>query len=84
MFFLLILNIPSVCADDYYADITIDIDDSGFVTIDGITNHPDLLVGDTEIYTSKKQILDLSLRSYPLILGLLVCLDNLAGPFLSW
>ena len=55
VFFLFILYLPSVCADDYYADVTIDIDDSGFVTIDGITNHPNLLAEDTEIYTSKKQ-----------------------------
>ena len=53
---LLFINyLPSVCADDYYADITIDVDDSGFVTIDGITNHPGLLAEDTELYTSKKQ-----------------------------
>ena len=55
VFFLFILNLQSVCADEYYADITIDIDDSGFVTIDGITNHPDLLAENTEVYTSKKQ-----------------------------
>ena len=55
VFFLFILYLPPVCADDYYADITIDIDDSGFVTIDGITNHPDLLGEDTEVYASKKQ-----------------------------
>ncbi|UCD13274.1 MAG: MarR family transcriptional regulator [Thermoplasmatales archaeon] len=52
---LTIIYLPSVLADDYYADITIDIDNSGFVTIDGITNHPDLLAEDTEVYTSKKQ-----------------------------
>ncbi len=52
---LLTPYMPSVCADDYYADITIDVDDSGFVTINGITNHPDLLAEDTALYTSKKQ-----------------------------
>jgi len=52
---LLTPYVLSVCADDYYADITIDVDDSGFVTIDGITNYPDLLAEDTELYTSKKQ-----------------------------
>ncbi|UCF12660.1 MAG: MarR family transcriptional regulator [Thermoplasmatales archaeon] len=55
VFFLFILNLQSVCADKYYADITIDIDNSGFVTIDGITNHPDLLAENTEVFTSKKQ-----------------------------
>jgi uncharacterized membrane protein len=55
MFFLFSFNLISVYANEYYADITIDIDDSGFVTIYGITNHLDLLVENTEIYTSKKQ-----------------------------
>jgi uncharacterized membrane protein len=56
--FLLIVTITflsSVHAENYYADISIDVDSGGFVTIDGITNHPDLLVKNTEIYTSKKQ-----------------------------
>ena len=50
-----IIFLPSISAQNYYADITIDVDSSGFVTIDGITNHPDLLIKNTEIYTSKKQ-----------------------------
>jgi uncharacterized membrane protein len=53
--FLSIIYLPAICARDYYADITIDVDSSGFVTIDGTTNHPDLLINDTEIYTLKKQ-----------------------------
>jgi uncharacterized membrane protein len=52
---LFIIFLPSISAKDYYADVTIDVDSSGFVTINGITNHPDLLVENTEIYTSKKQ-----------------------------
>ena len=52
---LLLLLSPVVCADDYYADINIDVDDSGFVTIDGVTNYPELLMEDTELYTSKNQ-----------------------------
>lgn len=59
LFTLLILQtiiyLPSISAENYYADITIEVDSSGFVTIDGITNHPDLLKKNTEIYTSKKQ-----------------------------
>jgi uncharacterized membrane protein len=51
----LIIYIPSISADNYYADITIDVDSSGYVTIDGITDHPDLLIKNTELYTSKKQ-----------------------------
>jgi len=50
-----IICLPSSSAENYYADITIEVDSSGFVTIDGITNHPDLLIKNTEIYTSKKQ-----------------------------
>ena len=52
---LLIICLPSTLAEEYYADLTIDVDSSGFVTIDGVTNHPDLLVKNTENYTSKKQ-----------------------------
>ena len=52
---LLLLLLPIVCASDYYADINIDVDDSGFVTIDGITNYPELLIEDAELYTSKDQ-----------------------------
>jgi uncharacterized membrane protein len=51
----MIIFVPSISAQIYYADITIEVDSSGFVTIDGTTNHPDLLIKNTEIYTSKKQ-----------------------------
>ncbi|KYK27011.1 hypothetical protein AYK20_03145 [Thermoplasmatales archaeon SG8-52-1] len=51
----IIIYIPSISAENYYADITIDVDSSGFVTIDGITDHPDLLIKNTELYTLKKQ-----------------------------
>ena len=50
-----VLFIPSVHSQEYYANITIDIDESGFVTIDGVTNYPDLITENTEVYTSKKQ-----------------------------
>ena len=53
--FLLFLLIPLVYAEDYYADVEITVDSSGFVSVDGITNHPDLLINNTELYTSKKQ-----------------------------
>jgi len=53
--FLPITYSPSIYAQEYYADITIEVDPSGFITINGITNHPDLLANDTQIYTSKKQ-----------------------------
>ena len=53
--FLLFLLTPLVYAEDYYADVEITVDSSGFVSVDGITNHPDLLINNTELYTSKKQ-----------------------------
>ncbi|MEA3457238.1 MAG: winged helix-turn-helix transcriptional regulator [Candidatus Thermoplasmatota archaeon] len=53
--FLLFLLTPLVYAEDYYADVEITVDNSGFVSVDGITNHPDLLINNTELYTSKKQ-----------------------------
>ena len=55
IFFLFINCFPSYCSQDYYADITIDVDSSGFVNIDGLTNHPDLLTIASQIYVTKKQ-----------------------------
>ena len=52
---ILILLISLVQTADYYADINIAIDNSGFVTIEGNTNHPALLVKDSSAFTSKKQ-----------------------------
>jgi uncharacterized membrane protein len=52
---ILIIYLPTTSAQNYYADIKIDVDSYGFVTIDGTTNYPDLLAKDTEVYTSKKQ-----------------------------
>ena len=42
-----------VSAQELFADVTIDISDSGFVTITGTTNHPNLLVDDNQSFTSK-------------------------------
>lgn len=55
VFIIFIQFIPSINAEEYYADISIDVDESGFVNINGITNYPDLLVEYSEAYTSKKQ-----------------------------
>ncbi len=52
-----ILIIPIVSCEEYYADIDITVDNSGFVTITGVSNHPDLLVENSEFYTSKDQSL---------------------------
>jgi uncharacterized membrane protein len=40
---------------DYYADLSITVDFSGFVTIEGLTNYPNLTIQNTEKYTSKQQ-----------------------------
>jgi uncharacterized membrane protein len=53
--FLAILSEPSLQAADYYADLTITVDLSGFVTIQGLTNYPNLTIQNTEQYTSKQQ-----------------------------
>jgi len=54
VFLFFILYLPSVCSD-YYADIDIRVDDPGVVSINGKTNHLDLLVENSELYTFKKQ-----------------------------
>jgi uncharacterized membrane protein len=54
VFVFFILYVPSVCSD-YYADIDIRVDDSGVVSINGKTNHPDLLAENSEWYTFKNQ-----------------------------
>lgn len=46
---------PTFQSEEYYANLEIDVDNSGFVTIKGSTNHPDLIADNTELYTSKKQ-----------------------------
>lgn len=53
--FAIIILSPSILALEYYADVTIDVTDAGFVTIDGNTNYPKLLIQDTQNYTSKTQ-----------------------------
>jgi uncharacterized membrane protein len=46
---------PSLQAEDYYADLAITVDFSGFVDIGGLTNYPNLTIQNTEKYTSKQQ-----------------------------
>jgi uncharacterized membrane protein len=53
--FLLIYSVPAVQAADYYADLTITVDPSGFVSITGLTNYQNLTEPNTEQYTSKQQ-----------------------------
>ena len=52
---IVFIFIPSVYSLELYADVIIDVTDSGFVTIDGTTNHPNLLTADNQNYTSKTQ-----------------------------
>jgi uncharacterized membrane protein len=47
--------VPSIHAQNYYADLTITVDSSGFVTIEGQTNYLNLTIKNTELYTSKQQ-----------------------------
>lgn len=55
-FIILICSITYVSsAQSYYADIQISIDSTGLVDIEGISNSPDLLVENSNIYTYKKQ-----------------------------
>lgn len=53
---ILILSIllPAAIALDYYADVEISIDEAGTTTFSGITNHPALAEGSSDIFTSKK------------------------------
>ena len=51
--FLVFFISPLISAQELYADITIDITESGFVTIEGDTNHPSLLAVDDQSLTSK-------------------------------
>lgn len=52
---IIVVSIPSPQAADYYADLTISVDTAGFVTINGLTNYPNLTIQNTAQYTSKQQ-----------------------------
>lgn len=53
--FLALLLMPSiVLAQSYYADIEISVNENGVAVITGLTNHPQLMIGETEEYTSKE------------------------------
>ena len=55
--YIVIPSVISATGEDYYADLHISVDNSGFVTIDGVSNYPELLTENTEVYTSKQQSL---------------------------
>jgi uncharacterized membrane protein len=52
---LIILIIPILHAEDYYADLDITVNSSGYVTIQGISNFANLTVVNSPGYTSKNQ-----------------------------
>jgi len=52
-FLLLILMLSTVLAQEYYADVEIEIDETGLASISGSSNHP-LLGGQTDAFTSKR------------------------------
>ncbi|MBS3056867.1 MAG: hypothetical protein J4473_05540 [Candidatus Aenigmarchaeota archaeon] len=53
--FLILITVPVFIthAEKYYADINIDVKDTGILKFSGITNHP-MLKGESGNYTSKK------------------------------
>ncbi|MBN1860985.1 MAG: MarR family transcriptional regulator [Candidatus Thermoplasmatota archaeon] len=56
LFSLSFLSIAFPCqATGYYADLSITVDTSGFITIDGLSNYPNITIRDSEMYTSKQQ-----------------------------
>jgi len=55
VFFILFYSFPIVSSQDYYADIQITVDNSGVVDILGVSDHPDLIVENSNLYTYKKQ-----------------------------
>jgi len=62
---LLIINIS--VAEDYYADVIINVDSSGLVGIEGETNHPELEIEPSQEFTSKDGkywLLNISIDDY--------------------
>jgi uncharacterized membrane protein len=52
---ILIQSVYPVQSQRYYADISITVDSSGFVSIQGLTNYPNISTFETQEYTSKQQ-----------------------------
>lgn len=55
VFLASILLNPVVTAQNYYADIQINVDSSGIVDIHGFSNYPNLIVENSKSYTYMKQ-----------------------------
>ena len=54
---IILLLLSSTQAIDLYADVEIKVDNAGFVSIEGNTNYQDLIVENSEEYTSKSKSL---------------------------
>lgn len=52
--FLFVVAVQSVAAQ-YYADVTLDVEETGAVTVSGVSNHPELAAGTTHAFTSKNK-----------------------------
>ena len=50
---IILFIIPSVQANDLYADLQITVDNAGFVNIEGNTNYANLIVKESQNFTSK-------------------------------
>ncbi|MCX6671897.1 MAG: MarR family transcriptional regulator [Euryarchaeota archaeon] len=57
LFIITPLTVPLLHAQTYYADLSITVDPSGFITIEGPTNYPNLTIINTQNYTSKQHSL---------------------------
>jgi uncharacterized membrane protein len=64
---LAVLSISSAFAETYYADVQINVDSSGKVSISGQTNHPVLKLTDSDLFTTKnKEVWLLNISTYGL------------------
>jgi len=52
--FLILISLSPIFAEEFYADINLEVDTSGWVEISGMTNHTKLLAGKTQDYISNK------------------------------
>lgn len=50
---IVLILVPIAQSKEYYADVNIEVEDTGLISIQGITNHPNLRAQDTSEYTSK-------------------------------
>jgi len=55
IFLILLFIVPTSHAVEYYADLEILVDNAGFVSIEGNTNYPNLIIENSDEYTSKTQ-----------------------------